>query len=113
MKLYSSQEAKPTDQMPPAAPKGQNSLMPKEFGKWESCTIRINLFTFNGSDGTTIEFEGMWNAGRMQIDVQVKEITWPRAMVKGQDWIIGALPGTSKALVGVCAWEGMEEKLDF
>lgn len=29
----------------------------------------------------------------MQIDAQVNKITYPRAMIKGQDWFIGALLG--------------------
>lgn len=49
----------------------------------------------------------------MQINGQVNEVTSPRAMIKGQDWIIGALLGTRIATMGGRVWEEMEEKLDI
>lgn len=49
----------------------------------------------------------------MQINGQVNEVTCPRAMIKGQDRITGALLGTRMATMGGCVWEEMEEKLDI
>lgn len=71
-----------------------------EVGKQHSQEVLADLYS---SHSVGIDFEGLWDGGCRQIGR--REITCPRAMIKGHGWLIGALRRTDMAMNGsVFGW---------